>query len=328
MKGVALRMSRRGFLKLGACFSEGLIIGMHFSSPDHATAADQPEAFVPNAFIRIGTDDTVTITVNKSEMGQGVYTSLPMLIAEELECDWRNVRVEPAPVAPVYNSQVWKILQATGGSTSVRSEWDRFRTMGASARTMLITAAAAAWGVDSGSCYAESGKVYGSSGRALRFGELVTKAAQVPIPEKVVLKDPSAFKILGKPRQRLDTPEKTNGTGIFGFDVMIPGMLTALIQRAPVFGGKAVKVNDTKTRAIPGVQDVIEVPPGVAVIAEGFWPAKKGRDVLEISWDEGEDAKLTTAELWERYRSMGKKRGLVARHEGDPDRVLQKAAIR
>ena len=223
------KISRRYFLKLGISVGSGLILGFHFYPPGHSgeAHAEPPAPFAPNAFIRISTDDMVTIIVNKSEMGQGVYTSLPMLIAEELECDWNKIRVESAPVDPAYNHTQWGPMQGTGGSSSVRSEWERFRKAGAAAREMLLAAAAATWNVDKAACYAEKGRVYHTNGKSLTFGQLARKAADMPVPKAVTLKDPSSFRIIGKPTKRLDTPEKTDGKAIFGIDVQVPGMLTA-----------------------------------------------------------------------------------------------------
>ena len=324
------KISRRYFLKSGFVFGGGLILGFYFNPPGSLgeAGAEPPATFVPNAFIRIGTDDLVTIIVNKSEMGQGVYTSLPMLIAEELECDWNKIRVEPAPVDPAYNHTQWGPMQGTGGSTSVRSEWERFRKAGAAAREMLIAAAAATWNVDKATCYAEKGRVYHTNGKSLTFGQLVMKAADMPVPKAVTLKDPSSFKIIGKPTKRLDTPGKTDGKAIFGIDVQVPGMLTALIARPPVFGGRVVSVKADKARKIPGVKDVLQVPSGVAVIADGFWPAKKGRDLLDIVWEDGEGAKLSTAGMREQYKSLAKTQGKIARKEGNPEQAFRGAAKR
>ncbi|MGO9571691.1 MAG: molybdopterin cofactor-binding domain-containing protein [Desulfomonilaceae bacterium] len=277
------------------------------------------------AFIRIGADETITIIVNHSEMGQGVYTSLPMLVAEELECDWRKIVVEAAPVDPAYNHTQWGI-QGTGGSTSVASEWERLRKVGATAREMLIAAAADTWKVDKASCRAENGTVTHSSGKSLTYGQLAAKAANVSMPEEVGLKDPSTFKIIGMTMKRLDTPEKTNGKGVFGIDVNIPGMLIAVVERSPVFGGKVKSFKADKAKAVPGVKSVVQIPSGVAVVATGFWPAKIGRDSLEIVWDEGPDAKLSTDGMREEYADLAKKPGDPARKEGDPQQALKKAA--
>ncbi len=324
-----INVSRRDFLKTATLIGGGLILS--FSLPLHETfseTATQPASpIVPNAFIRVGTDDTVTIIVNHSEMGQGVYTSLPMLVAEELECDWKKVSVESAPVDPVYNHTAFG-MQMTGGSASIWSEYDRLRKVGAAAREMLITAAAQTWKVKRMSCRARNGVVIHTSGKKLTYGQLADKASKVPVPQNVKLKDPSKFKIIGKPTKRLDSPEKTNGKAIFGIDVKVPGMLTAVIARPQVFGAKVVSVKADKARAVPGVQDVVQVPAGVAVIASDFWSAKAGRDVLEVAWDEGEWANLSTARMHEEYMKLSKTSGAVARKDGDPDLALTKAGQR
>ena len=323
-----LNVSRRSFLKTGALMGGGLMLGfsLPLRRPFRAASAQSTSSFAPNAFIRIGTDDVVTIIVNKTEMGQGVYTSLPMLIAEELEVDWSKIRVEPAPVDPAYNHTQWGI-QGTGGSTSVWSEWERLRKAGATARAMLVKAAAGIWKVDPASCRAEKGFVIHSpTQRKISYGRLVEKASQMEPPKDVPLKEPKDFKIVGKPRRRLDTPEKTNGKAIFGIDAKVPGMLTAVVARPPVFGGKVKTFNADKARAVPGVKEVVQIDSGVAVIADGFWSANKGRDALEIVWDEGPLATLSTSGMREQYLNLAKTPGAVAREEGNPETVLSKAA--
>ncbi len=280
-----------------------------------------------NAFIRIGQDNVVTIVVNKSEMGQGVYTALPMLVAEELECDWDKVRVESAPVEAVYNHTSFGI-QMTGGSTSVLSEWDRMRQVGAAAREMLIAAAADLWKVEKTSCRAEKGMVIHPKGKKLSYGQLAEKAAAMPVPKKVRLKDPSEFKLIGKPAKRMDTPAKTNGSAIFGIDVKAPGMLTAVIARPPVFGGKVKSFDSEKAKALPGVKAVVEIEAGVAVVATDFWSARRGRRALKISWDDGPLAELSTAGMRKQYADLAQTTGAKARKEGNPEKMLAEAAKR
>lgn len=320
-----IRMSRRDFLKTGAVLSGGLVLGCYLPFGNSAGAADPASTFAPNAFIRIGSDDTVTLIINKSEMGQGVYTSLPMLIAEELACDWKKIRIEAAPVDPVYNHTVFG-LQVTGGSTSVRTEWERLSKAGATAREMLIAAAAKQWKVDSASCRAEKGFVLHSGGKKLSYGQLADKASKLPVPQEVRLKDPARYTIVGKPLHRLDSPAKIDGTAIFGIDVQVPGLLTAVVARPPVFGGKVTSFTADKAKKVPGVVDVVQVPSGVAVIATGFWPAKKGRELLDIVWDDGPEGGLATPALRERYASLAQSPGLVARKEGEPAPALRDAA--
>jgi isoquinoline 1-oxidoreductase beta subunit len=323
-----LNLSRRGFLRTTALAGGGLVLGVYLPElGSRAEAADEKgKTFAPNAFVRIGTDDWVTVIVNHSEMGQGPYTSVPMLVAEELEADWSKVRFEAAPVDPAYNHSVYGI-QMTGGSTSTWSEWDRVRKAGAAARLMLIEAAAQTWKVEPAGCKAENGHVlHAASGRKLSFGQLAEKAADLKPPKDVTLKDPRDYKIIGKPTKRLDTPEKTNGKAIFGLDVQVPGMLVALVARSPVFGGKVKSFNADKAKAVPGVKHVVQIERGVAVVADGFWPAKKGREALEVVWDEGPLATLDSRTQLEQYAELAKKQGAVARKDGDVTAALGKAA--
>jgi isoquinoline 1-oxidoreductase beta subunit len=326
-------INRRSFLRIGAAAGGGLLIGLYL--PEAARAGtdageSQPGMaalpFAPNAFVRIGTDDSVTVIVNKSEMGQGVYTSLPMLLAEELEADWSKIKVEAAPVDAAYNHTTFGI-QMTGGSTSTASEWERFRKAGATARVMLIAAAAQKWGVDSKGLRAENGFVIGpGSGQRASFGSLADAAAKIEAPKDVPLKDPKDFKLIGRATRRLDTPSKVNGSAQFGLDVKIPGMMTVVVARSPVFGGKVASFNADAAKAVKGVRNVLQVPSGIAVIAEGFWPAKLGRDKLEIKWDEGASAILSTVGMREQYAGLAQKAGKVARKVGDPAKALASAA--
>lgn len=326
-------MKRRDFLRTGAAVGGGLLISLYLPELAQAGSADAtsppistPATFSPNAFIRIGTDETVTIIVGKAEMGQGVYTSLPMLVAEELEADWSKIKVESAPVDAAYNHPAFGI-QMTGGSTSTASEWERLRKAGATARVMLIAAAAQSWKVLPDSLHAEKGYViHAASGRRASFGSLADIAAKIEPPKDVPLKDPKDFTLIGKPTRRLDTPSKVNGTAQFGLDIQIPGMMTAVVARAPVFGGKVVSFNADKAKAVTGVKSVVQVPSGVAVIASGFWPAKLGREKLEINWDDGPNATLSTTGMREQYASLAKTPGLVARKVGDAAKALAGAA--
>ncbi len=314
-----LNLSRRDFLKTGAVAGGGLVLG--FSLPpfgDPAEAAQQSTStFAPNAFIRIGTDDSVTVIANHSEMGQGVYTALPMLVAEELDADWSKVRVEAAPVDPAYNHVSFGI-QMVGGSTSTWTEWERLRKAGATARAMLIAAAAETWKVDPASCRAQNGYViHTASRRRLSYGRLAQKASSMTPPQNVALKDPKDFKLIGKPTKRLDTPEKINGKGVFGLDVKVPSMLVAVVARPPVFGGKVKSFDAGQAKAVPGVRHIVEIDRGVAVVADGYWPALKGREALVITWDEGPLAGLDSQAQREQYAELAKQPGAVARKEGD-----------
>ena len=314
-------MTRRQFIKTGALLGGGLVLACHLPLGRYNAEAAIEATFAPNAYLRIGKDDSVTVIVNKSEMGQGVYTSLPMLVAEELCCDWRKVMFMPSPVAPAYNHAQFGPIMVTGGSSSVRSEWSRLSLAGAAAREMLITAAAQVWRVDPATCTADNGFVIGPSGKRLSFGALVDKAAQLPVPKEPKLK---AVKknLLGTSAKRLDSPAKVNGSALFGIDVQAPGMVTAVIARPPVFGGKVVSFNADKTKAEPGVRSVVAVDAGVAVAADDYWQALKGRDLLEITWDEGKWAGISTSTMHEEYARLAQTPGMVARRDGDAPALL------
>jgi isoquinoline 1-oxidoreductase beta subunit len=284
-------------------------------------------SFRLNPFVSIGTDGTVTVTVNKSEMGQGVYTALPMLVAEELECDVDGMRVEAAPVGEVYRHTVFP-LQLTGGSTSVWSEWERMLKAGAQAREMLKEAAAGAWNVDKASCRAEKGRITHPSGKALTYGELAERASRLAPPEDIRLKDPSSFTVVGKARRRLDSPDKVNGKAVFGIDLMLPGMLTCVITRSPFFGGTLRSFKGEKAKGMPGVRHIMRVASGVAVVADTFWTANLARRTLECDWDEGPLGKLSTPRMKEEYKSLAQTPGATAKKEGDPEKALEKAAKR
>jgi isoquinoline 1-oxidoreductase beta subunit len=321
-----IKVNRRDFLKTGAVLGGGLILGMHISGLDSAlAAASKPAVFVPNAFIRIAHDGTVTFIINHSELGQGTSTALAMLIAEELECDWKRVRLEFAPVDPVYNNPAFG-AQGTGGSTGTWTEFDRLRIMGASAREMLMAAAAKGWQVDPDDCRAENGRVIHKGGRSIDYGKLVDRAAKMPVPKEVKVKEPKDWKMIGKPVHRLDSPAKIEGTAEFGLDVKLPGILTVLVAHPPVFGGKVKSFNVVKAKAVHGVKAVVQVPSGIAVAATGFWAAKKGRDALDIEWAEGPGARLDTHEILKNYAEMAAKPGLVARRDGEPDGAYARAA--
>jgi isoquinoline 1-oxidoreductase beta subunit len=325
MSGI-VNMSRREFLMAGAAFGGSFVLGFPLAPNSSSQSGTLPpnRTIMPNAFIRIALDETVTIIVNKSEMGQGVYTSLPMIVAEELDADWSSIRVESAPVNPAYNHTEWGV-QGTGGSTSIRTSWKQLATAGASARAMLIAAAARTWKVDPSTCRTEKGfVVHEPSAKRLSYGQLVKEAAYMVPPEKVSLKNPRNYTLIGRPVPRLDTPQKTNGKAIFGVDVSIPGMLTALVARSPVFGGKAKSFSAEKAKAIAGVKAVVEVESGIAVIADGFWPAQKGREALEIVWDEGPLAKLDSRQQRQHYAALGQQSGVVAFQRGDVEQATVK----
>jgi isoquinoline 1-oxidoreductase beta subunit len=304
--------SRREFIKTGALVTGGLVIAFTVPGAKRFARAERALAgpFVPNAFLRIGTDDSVTVLLPHSEMGQGIWTTLPMLIAEELDADWSKVRVEHAPAAPAYAHTAFG-MQMTGGSSSTWSEFDRCRQAGAMARAVLIAAAAQRFSVEPLACRTENGVVISGSKRA-RYGELAEAASKLPVPKTVPLKDPKDWKIIGKPTRRLDTPEKITGRAQFGIDVHFEGLLTAVVARSPVFGGKVKSLDDTKARAVPGVRSVVRVPSGVAVVADHFWAAKLGRDALQIQWDLGPNESLDSARLREGYRRLAGFKGAAA----------------
>ncbi len=319
-------LSRRGFLRT----SSGLMIGFLVAPKGRllaqaAVAAGKPLP-PPNAFLRIGEDDTVTVLLAHSEMGQGVWTTLPMMIAEELECAWSKIRVETAPAAPVYAHTGFG-AQMTGGSSSTYSELDRYRQVGAMAREMLVKAAAARWKVDPASCRAENGAVVSGSRRA-SFGSLAVDAEKQAPPASVKLKDRKDWKILGKPTKRLDSPQKVTGQAQFGIDVRVPGMKTALVARPPVFGGRVRSFGAEKAKAVPGVRAVVEVPSGVAVVADHFWAATLGREALEIDWDLGPGAGLDSEQMKKDYRALARTAGAKAAVAGDVDGALASAKTR
>ncbi len=318
-------VSRRRFLKTSAGFVIGFRVlpNGRLSALQGAPAAALPP---PNAFLRIGEDDTVTVLLAHSEMGQGVWTTLPMMVAEELECDWSKIRVENAPAAPVYAHPAYG-AQMTGGSTSTWSELDRYRQVGAMARQMLIAAAAAKWGVAPSACRAENGFVVSGTHRT-SYGSLAKAAQAQKPPSSVTLKQRKDWKILGKPTRRLDSPQKVAGKAEFGIDARVPGMKVALVARPPVFGGRVKGFRAEKAKAVPGVRAVVEIPSGVAVVADHFWAAKVGREALEIDWDLGTGASLDTAKMFEQYRAMAAHDGLKAAAAGDVGPALASAAAR
>src|SRR6202166_1642238 len=321
-------VGRREFIRTGAAIGGGLLVSLYAplpGGPSSALAADEKD-FALNAFVRIGTDESVTVISAHSEMGQGVYTSLPMLLNEELEADWSKIRVEAAPVDKVYNHPIFG-MQMTGGSTTSPAEWERYRKMGALARTMLVAAAAQQWKVDAASCQVEKGVVlHRATGRRATYGSLANAAAQLTPPAEVKLKDAKSFTLIGKPTRRLDTPSKTNGSAQFGLDVMVPGMLTAVVARPPAFGGKVAKLDASAALKVPGVKAVEQVPSGVAVIADHFWPAKLGREKLIIDWDLGPNAGLSTEKMLHDFAETALKPGAIPKKTGDPEAALKTAA--
>lgn len=323
-------VSRRTFLRVGAAAGGGLLLS--FALPamvGHAAAAHLPAAagFAPNAFIRIERDGRVTLIMHKVEMGQGTYTSMPMLIAEELEVDLSQVRLEHAPPNDQLYAEPFFGVQETGGSTSVRGNWEPLRRAGATARALLVSAAAQTWNVDASSCHADRGEViHGPTGRRLSYGAVVDRAAALPVPHDVVLKDPKDFKLIGTPAKRLDGPEKVNGKAQFGIDVQVPGMKIAAVAACPVFGGKLAGVDESKAKAITGVHQVVHLDDAVAVVADHMWAAKQGLAALDVRWDEGPNATLGTADIVRQLAAASERPGVVARKDGDPTKAMAGAA--
>ncbi len=329
-------LDRRTFLKSSAALAGSLVIGFHLPMKGARAAAPSPGAatggaFAPNAFLRIAPDNTVTVIVKHLEMGQGVYTGLPTLVAEELEVDWSQVRVETAPADVTrYANLAWGgAAQGTGGSTSLANSWEQLRRAGATAREMLIAAAARTWNVDPQGLKAEKGFVIDlRGGRRFSYGELTAKAASLPPPADVKLKAPSQWKLIGQPVPRKDSPEKVNGAALFAVDVKLPGMLTAVVARPPRFGGKVKRFDAEKAKAMPGVKAVVEIPQGVAVVATDFWSAVQARNALVIEWDEAQAFTGGSEALTRRYAELAQQPGAVARKEGDAEGALGSAARR
>jgi len=317
--------SRRRFLKTTG--SAALLIG--FTVPTvtgRALAADAAAVFAPNAYLRITPDDRITVVCGSAEMGQGVLTAIPMLLAEELDADWSRVGVEQAPVDNAYANPAFG-MQATGGSTTVRAHWEPLRKAGAAAREMLVAAGAARWQLDPASLRTENSQVIAADGRKLSYGALVADASRQPVPNAPKLKDPSRFKLIGQPLKRLDTLPKTNGSARYGIDVQLPGMLVAVMARAPMPGAQPARVDDSKAKAVKGVRQVITIPSGVAVLADGYWTAKKGRDALTIDWNLGPHAQLSSAKVSDMLRDGADNANAVAKDLGNPRDAAANSAV-
>ena len=282
--------SRRSFLKGSATLSSGLLLGVSLPFSRGAMAASAVST--PNAWVHIADDNAITIVVAHAEMGQGVQTSMPMLVAEELNVDLRQIKVVTAPPAAVYVNALLG-AQITGGSTSVRDGWTKLRVAGAQVREMLQTAAALEWNTDTGSVKAEKGMLMGPGGKKATYGQMAAAAARLAVPEKPALKDPKDFRIVGKATKRLDTPAKVNGSATFGVDVKLPGMVYAAVQQCPVIGGKVKSFDGAQAKGMPGVQSVVQISDGVAVVADSWWRAKKALETVQVQWDEGSVAALS-----------------------------------
>ncbi len=329
--------SRRRFLQAGA----GLTLAVYLraghaaveSGPGKTVTTTAPAAVLePNAFVRIAPDDSVTVIAKHLEMGQGTYTGLATLVAEELDAAWSQIRVEGAPAdAKRYNNLLWGPMQGTGGSTAMANSYEQMRRAGAAARFMLVAAAAAEWGVPASEITVKAGVLsHAASKRSARFGELAAKAAEQPVPEpeEIRLKDPKDFVYIGKAAPRKDSKPKTNGSALFTSDVKLPGMLTAVVAHAPRFGAKVKSFDAAGAKAVPGVVEVVAIPTGVAVLARDFWSAKKGRDALKVEWDESNAFRLGSDAMFDRYRNLARSPGMVARQVGDAEKAMGRAAKR
>ena len=322
----ALALSRRGFMQGSAAVTGGLMVGVSLPLAGPAQAAGTLST--PNAWVHIADDNTITLISARAEMGQGVYTSMPMLVAEELNVDIKKVKVAFAPTGKVYGNAMLFGLQLTGGSTSVREGWDKLRMAGAQVREMLVAAAAQKWGVDASTLKAVDGHVMGPGGKVATYGQLAEAASKLPAPETVALKDPSQFRIVGKRVTRIDTPSKVNGTAVFGMDVKLPGMVYATLAMSPVIGGTVKSFDATRAKAMPGVVDVVQIPDGIAVVANSYWQARKARETLTIQWDDGANAGLNTKAMFDGTRAaLATGKPIPVRPAvGDADDAIARAA--
>ena len=333
---IAGAMSRRVFLKSTAAAGAGLTLGIYWvdataqaSGPGRNAGTAAAGTFEPNAFLRIGTDNTVTVVVKHLEMGQGVYTGLPTLVAEELDAAWSQVRVEGAPAdVSRYNNLAWGEMQGTGGSTAMANSYEQYRQAGAAARAMLAGAAAQQWNVPVSSIQVKNGVVFHPNGRKATFGQLAEAAGRQPVPATVALKDPKDFAFIGKHVPRTDSKAKSNGTARFTQDVRLPDMLTAVVAHPPRFGQKLRSFDSAGVAGLPGVRYVVEIPAGVAVVATTFWTAKKGRDALKLVWDDATGFKSSSEDLMAEYRRLATTPGSTARNEGDATKAIDGAAKR
>jgi len=322
--------SRRWFLKAGTAAGGGLMLSLTLPPAGGAAEPAGADRFAPNAFIRIGEDGRIVLTMPYVEMGQGTYTAIPMLIAEELEVDLGDVRLEHAPPnEKLYGNPILAGVQATGGSTSIRAAWKPLREAGAVARTMLVAAAAKRWQVDPASCRAEGGEVlHAPSGRRAKYGALAGDAAQLPVPQGVALKQPAEFKLIGTSAKRLDTPAKVDGTAVFGIDARPPGVKIATLAQSPVFGGRVKSVDDAKAKAVKGVRQIVRLGDAVAVVADHMGAARKGLAALVVEWDQGPNAKLTTQQIVDDLQKATLAAGPVAQKIGDVDEALASAVTK
>jgi isoquinoline 1-oxidoreductase beta subunit len=326
---MATRVNRREFLQAGAAAGAGLTLAVYASGCRKAgepQAGGQEAAFAPNAFVRVGEDGWVTVVSKHTEMGEGTYTGLATIVAEELDADWNRIRVEGAPAdASRYNNLLWGKAQGTGGSTAIANSWEQLRQAGATARAMLVAAAAKEWGVAPERLTTEAGVVTDpGSGKRADYGSLAAKARALPVPEHVALKDPATFRLIGKAAPRVDAGAKSMGKAVYTQDFSLPGMLVAVVAHPPRYGATVKSVDAAAARAVPGVREVVQIPTGVAVLADGFWAARTGREQLKLEWDEGKAFTLGTDQILAQYRELAGKPGLVARKDGDAEAALAK----
>jgi isoquinoline 1-oxidoreductase beta subunit len=320
-------LSRRSFLVNTAVAGSGLVLSL--SLPFGQGKAVGSDSFVPNAVIRIGTDGQIVLTMPYVEMGQGTYTSIPMLIAEELEVGLKQIRIEHAPPNEKLYANPLLGVQATGNSNAIRGAWKPLREAGAAARIMLTAAAAGRWGVDADSCHADAGEVvHAPSGRRLKYGELAVDAARMPVPKDVALKRAEEFKLIGTPAKRLDASGKVNGAAVYGIDVRPPGVKIATLAQSPVFGGRLKSVDDTAAKAVKGVRQIVRLDDAVAVVADHMGAAKKGLEALKVEWEEGTHAELCTQDIARELEQAARKPGPVAQNIGDAEKAMAKAAMR
>src|SRR5262249_46995227 len=317
---LSMTPTRRGVLRAG--LAGGFLLAFHLP----ALAVNEPEQppdstegqFAPNAFIRIDPSGRTTLVMPQVEMGQGVYTAVAMILAEELDADFTQVALVHAPPNEKLYANPSFGVQVTGNSNSIRAFWKPLRLAGAAARTMLVQAAAKQWQVDPATCSAAQGKVtHAASARTVGYGDLIDAASSLPVPQDPPLKDPKNFTLIGKPLKRFDTPGKTNGKVVYGIDAMLPGMKFATLAQSPVFGGRVGHVDDSAAKSIPGVRQIVVLDDLVAVVGDHMWAAKQGLDALVVTWDEGKYANLSSRDIWEDLRAASRKDGVVAKTVGD-----------
>ena len=326
------RIDRRSFLRVSSVAAGGLLVSLYLDLPaiaNEATQGPPPKVYPPDAFVHVRSDGKILITVNRLEFGQGVQTSLPMILADEMDADWSQVVSELAPAAEVYKDPVFGI-QMVGGSGSIAHSFTQYRELGAKTRAMLVAAAADRWKVSPDQCRTENSVVHGPAGKSARYAELAERAARQTVPEKVSLKSPSEFRLIGKKVPRLDSAAKCDGSQKFGLDLDLPGMKIAVVAHPPVFGGRVKSLDDKEARRLDGVKDIFEISlvkgSGVAVVADRFWTAKQARDLLKIDWDLSGIELADTSQLWTRYKELARTPGNVAVARGD-DKAMNRIPV-